>query len=668
MALPSDTHNFLQLISDHLPDMLWVKDIKGRYLFANKAICENLLMANNTDEPLGKTDIFFALRERETHPDNPDWHTFGELCFDSDAIVLNEMKAMSFEEYGNIKGKLVYLDVQKAPLYDAHGKLLGVIGSGRDITSHKLLQQEKEVTQRLIESGPVVVFEWRNEEGWPISYVSSNVETILGLNYEKLFAPSTRFSDYIYPEDMHRIGVEIEQYFSDKTPMFIQEYRIVKDDGSVIWIKDFTVVEYHHNNDLPSTIKGYIIDNTMERIADERASYFTHYDQLTGLPNRQKMIEDMKANPPLGCAIFNIDSFREINDYFGVANGDKVLIQLAEESKKMWDTTYRIGGDEFAVLLYKNISLSALKELIENILVDIDKVTFTVGGEKVKIRFRVGIAFGVEKLLTRADIALHRAKEKKIPYALYEIADNIEDIYQKNIQMASAVHRALSDGRIICHYQPIVNVSNGETNKYETLVRMIDEEGKIIPPVEFLPIAKKMQLYSQITQSVIHQACIMFATRSEEFSVNLSIDDIENPYTVQDIVNTIIKTDTANRIVFEILESEGIENYESVIRFATQVRALGAKIAIDDFGTGYSNFDHILRLNVDYIKIDGSLIRRIVENPRHRIIVETIVQFAQKMGAETIAEFVSSEEIFEVVNEMGIKYSQGYYTGKPSPL
>ncbi|MDP3302346.1 MAG: EAL domain-containing protein [Sulfuricurvum sp.] len=661
------SYNFLQLISDHLSDMLWVKNTKGEYLFANKAICDNLLMANNTEEPIGKTDIFFALREREKHSEDPAWHTFGELCFNSDEEVLRQMKPMQFEEFGNIRGELVYLDVHKAPFYDNDGNLIGIIGSGRDITHQKHLERERATTSRLIESGPVVVFEWSGEPGWPILYVSSNIEAVLGIKQDKLISSQKHFSDFIHPDDIQRVVSEVNDYFSSKTPMFVQEYRLLNENKAIVWIKDFTVVEYNEN-DVTRTIKGYIIDNTTEKLADERASHFTYYDHLTGLPNRLKMIEDMKQTPPVGCAIFNIDSFREINDFFGVTNGDELLIQLAEESKKRCFPTYRIGGDEFAILFHKPISESALKELIETILNDIDSVTFSVAGEKVKVRFRVGIALGNKKLLTRADIALHRAKEKKISYALYESNENIEDKYQKNIQMASCIHRALSENRIVCVYQPIVNVEDHKTYKYETLVRMIDDEGKVILPLDFLSIAKKTQLYSKITQSVIHQACSAFENRSELFSVNLSIDDIENPYTVQEIVKTIIRTQTANRIVFEILESEGIENYESVIQFATQVRALGAKIAIDDFGTGYSNFEHILRLNIDFIKIDGSLIQGIANNKRHQIIVETIVQFAHKMGAEIIAEFVSDEEIFNVIKKMGIEYSQGYFTGKPVEL
>jgi EAL domain-containing protein (putative c-di-GMP-specific phosphodiesterase class I) len=137
---------------------------------------------------------------------------------------------------------------------------------------------------------------------------------------------------------------------------------------------------------------------------------------------------------------------------------------------------------------------------------------------------------------------------------------------------------------------------------------------------------------------------------------------------VQEIIKTITTTGTASRIIFEILESEGIENYEEVAHFIDQVKALGAKISIDDFGTGYSNFENVLKLNVDYVKIDGSLIQGITGNSRHNIIVDSIVDFARKIGAQTIAEFVSDKAIYEAVIKHGIDYSQGYYTGKPDSL
>jgi EAL domain-containing protein (putative c-di-GMP-specific phosphodiesterase class I) len=275
---------------------------------------------------------------------------------------------------------------------------------------------------------------------------------------------------------------------------------------------------------------------------------------------------------------------------------------------------------------------------------------------------------GSEKVLTRADIALHYGKEHKKQIAFYNQEERVEEHYRANLTMASNVRKALFEHRIICYYQPIVNLITGEIVKYETLVRMMNEEGFIVPPMDFLPIAKQTKLYPQITLEVVYQACTLFATRKEEFSINLSDSDIRNTYTVSEIIKTITETGTASRVVFEILESEGIENYDDVTEFITQVKALGAKIAIDDFGTGYSNFENILKLNVDYIKIDGSLIREISTNKRHHIIVETIIDFAHKIGAKTIAEFVTDEVIYNTLKELGVDYSQGYYTGKPIPL
>ena len=344
------------------------------------------------------------------------------------------------------------------------------------------------------------------------------------------------------------------------------------------------------------------------------------------------------------------------------------MVQISDGAKQFGFTPYRIGGDEFAVLIYEPLTRSEIELWLQNKFTQLNKTQITVSGETVKIVMNVGVALNTDKLLTHADIALHQAKEKEIPFAIYEKDDKIEELYKKNIAMASTIHKALNENRIICHYQPIVTLDTNETTKYETLVRMVNEDGKIISPIEFLSVAKKTKLYPRITKTVISQACKCFADKDEEFSVNLSIDDINDPLTIHEIIKTIIETNTANRIVFEILESEGIESYDSVISFITQVKALGAKIAIDDFGSGYSNFEHILQLNVDYIKIDGSLIKGIASNKRHHIVVETIVEFAKKMGAKTISEFVCDEDVYNVVKSLGVDYSQGYYTGKPKAL
>jgi diguanylate cyclase (GGDEF)-like protein/PAS domain S-box-containing protein len=531
--------NFLKLISKHLPDMLWAKDLEGRYLYANDAICNNLLMAE-PKEVLGQKDVFFAQRERAKHPLNKQWHTFGELCFNSDYVVIEQMKPMIFEEYGNIKGELVYLEVHKAPLHDENGNLIGTIGSGRDITAQVLLEK-------------------KNEE-------------------------------------------------------------------------------------------------------------LAYYDHLTHLPNRQKIILDMNEKTPTACVIFNIDEFKVINDFFGVESGDKILKDISEWFLRLGLSPYRIDGDEFAILYYDDIAIEDIKHNIENLLSLFEEELFHVEDETVHLQFSAGIAKVKEKLLTKADIAVNYAREQKIKVSVYEENANIEQKYKRNIAIATSIREALLDNRIVCHYQPIMDIETGQITKYETLVRMVDKNNQIIPPLDFLKIAKKTKLYSHITKEVIHQSCNTFKNRKESFSVNLSIDDIQDATTVQEIIHTIINTNTASRIVFEILESEGIENYDEVANFITQVKSLGAKIAIDDFGTGYSNFEHILKLNVDFIKIDGSLIKSIHENKRHRIIVEIIVDFARKTNSKTIAEYVIDETIFSIIKEIGVDFSQGFYTGKPDLL
>ena len=149
--LAGQNAELLNLLTLHLPDMLWVKDINGCYVYANKAICEGLLMAKDTAEPIGKNDIFFAMREREAHRENPDWHTFGELCANTDQIVIDNNRPMRFEEYGNVKGEMLYLEVYKAPFYDKDGNIIGTVGAGRDITQLKNTQHHLEASIRLQE-------------------------------------------------------------------------------------------------------------------------------------------------------------------------------------------------------------------------------------------------------------------------------------------------------------------------------------------------------------------------------------------------------------------------------------------------------------------------------------------------------------------------------------
>ena len=269
--------------------------------------------------------------------------------------------------------------------------------------------------------------------------------------------------------------------------------------------------------------------------------------------------------------------------------------------------------------------------------------------------------------VSRADMALKKAKSDNKHFLVYDDSMNIPQEYEENIRLTKLIKKSIKAGCIIPHYQPIVNNSSMKIEKYESLVRLCSEDGQIINPSIFLPVAKKTKLYSMITRIMSEKTFEYFKDKEYEFSVNLSVEDILNEDTVAYINDLIsIHGNSLNRkIIFEIVESEGIENFPKVKKFIENIKESGCRIAIDDFGTGYSNFSYIGELNIDFIKIDASMIRNIDSDKSSRIITETIVGFCQKMGIKTVAEFVHSKEVFEIVRKIGIDYSQGYYFGKP---
>ncbi|MEA3353396.1 MAG: PAS domain S-box protein [Campylobacterota bacterium] len=226
--------SLLKLLTLNLPDMLWIKDLEGVYIYANQAICDGLLMADDINEPIGKTDIFFALRERDKYKEKPDWHTFGELCFDSDKEVVKANKPMRFEEYGNVKGKMLYLEVHKAPFYDKEGNIIGVVGSGRDITELKMTQFRLSQQAQIIEQIHDCIIT-TNIDGTIVTWNKSaqklfkyDFDEIIGKNIDKLF---TKENKKIMKQNI--LDFVIEDYYNDKV--------ILNDKNNQSFITDMTL-------------------------------------------------------------------------------------------------------------------------------------------------------------------------------------------------------------------------------------------------------------------------------------------------------------------------------------------------------------------------------------------------------------------------------------------
>lgn len=390
-------------------------------------------------------------------------------------------------------------------------------------------------------------------------------------------------------------------------------------------------------------------------------------DGLTKIGNRFKLLEDIKRTKIPALALLDINRFGEINDFYGYDVGDEVLRTIANKFKSFTGNKYliyRIYSDEFAIL-GENEDKEHFIRFIKHIATTISSTPLNIKGKEIYIQLSYSISFEEKEHLKKtADIIKRYAKTNK-DILVYDKKLEIEKIYEKNIMWTSKLKKAFDNNKIVPYYQAILNIKTNKIEKYESLVRLIDEEGIAISPFYFLDIAKKSKQYLKLTKQVIKKSFDYFKDKEYEFSINLTLEDIKSKAISTYILEMLKEYEIASKVVFEIVESEGIEDFSEVNIFLDKVKKMGCKIAIDDFGSGYSNFEYLIKLNADYIKIDGSLIKDILTNKNTEEIVITLIHFAKRQGFKTIAEFVSSKEIFEKVKELGIDYAQGYYVSAP---
>ena len=376
-----------------------------------------------------------------------------------------------------------------------------------------------------------------------------------------------------------------------------------------------------------------------------------YYDSLTNLPNRNKLLKDIYFFTSL--ILIDIEDFSDINDVFGFETGDKILKDFSKYLTKKFSNVYRIGSDEFAILRTKNTSIEELKNLIN------EKYKY----ENINISLIIGASNYKQRLLETAEMALKIAqKEKRQKFILYD--KKIFEKQKEKLKKINLLKNVLEKENIIPYYQCIVD-SKGNIVKYEALMR-INMDGEIQSPFFFMDLIKEARLYNDFSKIMIKKVLRDIDKINKKVSINLSFDDLVSEEMREFILNSI-NEQNGKKIVFEILESESVLNYELVKEFINNVKNKNVEIAIDDFGSGYSNFVRVLSLNPDIIKIDASLIKNL-EDIKNKKMIELIIEFAKYFKLKTVAEFVSDKEKFDILNNLGINEFQGYYFCEPQPL
>jgi len=426
-------------------------------------------------------------------------------------------------------------------------------------------------------------------------------------------------------------------------------------------------------------LSAYLVYRIALLMQELQASYT---DQLTGLPNRAKLLLDLDQHHDNTLILINIDRFRELNSIFGNDCGDVVLKTLTDNVAAFCRNynhadnaiLYRLSGDEFVLLgmAWTKGFLTGFLRQLSDFLQDQHlqwqdqdiSLTATIGAAD-QHNVETDSENSPDILISHATAALRNAREKSLNYSIYNSEQDVKRVYEQNLFWARQLKLALQQDRIVPWFQPIIDNQKGHINKYECLIRMIDPVGEVISPGVFLPVASKLRLDSSLTRVMVEKSFQKFARLDYEFSINLSYRDLLDTELTQFIFDKLKQYQVGERLIFEILESDGIDNYNEVRQFIDKAKGFGCKIAIDDFGSGYSNFEHLLRLNVDLIKIDGSLIKNLNEDQSAIVVTRGVVQFARSLGIKTVAEFVHCEAVQKQVQALGIDFSQGAYFSMP---
>jgi len=469
----------------------------------------------------------------------------------------------------------------------------------------------------------------------------------------------------------YKVG-DIRGILSIKTPMkYINKVFDKQFYGSLLY--DFILIS------MISIIAFYMLrflsslNINLEKELDIRTNELKNvslFDNLTKLKNRTSLVQTIEESKNISLVLVNIDTFSQINDFYGHDFGDAVLVEFANKLQKVCIEDekiklFRVSGDEFVILMLNMQSHNVVLK-VQEISKTINSNKYEVDNEVVGLNTTISISFEEkDKLLMTADMALKIARRESKNIIVYDNTMSLNKEYENNMLWTKKIKKAIKEDKIVLYYQAIVDNKNQKVKKYESLIRLIDEEGKVISPYFFLDIAKKSKLYKKLTKIVIQKSFDMFRDSDAEFSVNLSIDDILDKEIYNYILKMLAIYHVSDRVIFEIVESESIENFEEIQKFINSVKVLGCRIAIDDFGTGYSNFEYLMRLEPDFIKIDGSIVKEILTDKNSEIIISVIIDFAKKMDIKVIAEFVENEEVFNKIKELGIDYTQGYYFSKP---
>ena len=422
---------------------------------------------------------------------------------------------------------------------------------------------------------------------------------------------------------------------------------------------------------------------------DAQLRNLANHDSLTGLYNRRRFNEELRREivslmrKVHSSALFfiDLDQFKYINDACGHPAGDRLICKVADElqrSVRRDDVLARFGGDEFVILL-RDVDIVGATASAETILTNMRRLAHIEGEQVFHVHCSIGVTmmggdnFHHDELINQADIACREAKSAgRNRMRVYARPEDADDGELTDVSWMTSLREALDEDKFEIRFQPINTILTGETTHHELLIRLKAEDGSYISPDAFLPSAVRFGLMNEIDFWMIRNAAIAYAKYSSpqnpiKFAINLSANAFENDDLTSYVQETFERHEVRpGDIIFEITESLAVRRPLQVDRQIATLRDLGCQFALDDFGTGYSSFSYLQKLQFDYIKIDGTFVQDLPNNPVDQKMIRLIAEVGKEAGMQTIAEYVRNVESLELLAELGVDMAQGYFVGRPT--
>lgn len=550
--------------------------------------------------------------------------------------------------------------------------------------TEEMLHESEERFRKIFEEGPlgmaIVGMEQR--------FIKVNATLSRMLGYAESDLAALTMADITHPDDVDATSQALRKLVNGEISHYSLEKRYIRKDGQFVWANvTSSIIRDMKGN--PLYVIGMLEDIAERKALYEKLRHDAVHDALTGLSNRTLFTErlasslgrmDRQKDYALAVLFLDLDRFKNVNDSLGHVIGDQLLLAVAERLKKCvrpYDTIARLGGDEFAILLEAISGSDEAVRAAERIIRDINS-PFRVDEHEVFVTASIGIVLSrrgyrePEHMLRDADIAMYQAKVlNKNCYVIFN--EEMHDSVVSTLKMENDLRRALRRQELLFHYQPIVSMDTGKIAGFEALLRWKSQEGKMVPPMKFIPMAEETGLIIPIGEWALQEACRQARSWQQKFpaspplgmSINLSSRQFK-PVLIDQVKKALRRTGLSPETLrLEITESTIMDNPETAATLILRLREINVKVHIDDFGTGYSSLSYLHKFYLDALKIDRSFISAMRDDEYAMEIVRTVIAMAHSLKKHVIAEGVETAGQFEELRKLGCEYFQGYLFSKP---